>query len=728
MFGLEIIDIFVIIVYFLIIISIGFWAMRRIKSQEDYFLAGRRFGKFIQTFAAFGQGTSADTAIGVSTTTFSNGAAGMWSSLIYLFATPFYWLVMPWMRRLRLLTLGDFFEERYGSKMLAAVYAIIGSVGLMAILAVGFTALTRTVAALTPKSTSEMSVDEREEYNLAVEWDSLRHADFRELSGSQKERLAFLELRQPQKLHSRIDQNILIWIFVIVVIAYAVTGGLEAAFLTDTIQGVFIIVMSLILIPFSLDQISVRFGGQTMWDAFNIMHTQLSESLFEIFGSPFTIDFTWYYILAISFMGALNVVIQPNALIANGSAKNEHTARVGFVTGSFMKRLVTIFWGFFALTAILLYSAEINNPDYVWGYASLDLLGNLNIGLVGLMIACLLAAQMSTADCLMITCSGLLTHNIYRPLFADKSEKHYIAVGRLAGGLVIIGSALIATQFDSILQILKFMWEVNVMVAASFWLGMKWRRANALAAWMSIVLTAFLFFILPAVLPALWPALKEDTHLLKTTNPQPVQRVYQAKEADIKARNMEIKRWEAFSSEEKSVTSRPPVIKNGDRIEKTYTLPKKSIFWTKGLKPNQQGGSEGSGFLNLELLFVDYLGFDLTKNPYALNETIRIMIRTLVPFFLFVLVSLFVPLKDSEQVERFFIKMKVEVDTDPGRDRANLHQAYINPSLIKIKNLFPGSNWEFERWNREDWSGFLISVVIVILLIGFMSLLVSIGG
>ncbi len=83
MFGLPLIDIIVIIIYFVIVIAIGLWSMRRIKNQEDYFLAGRRFGKFIQTFAAFGQGTSADTAIGVSTTTFSNGAAGMWR-LAYL--------------------------------------------------------------------------------------------------------------------------------------------------------------------------------------------------------------------------------------------------------------------------------------------------------------------------------------------------------------------------------------------------------------------------------------------------------------------------------------------------------------------------------------------------------------------------------------------------------------------------------------------------------------------
>jgi SSS family solute:Na+ symporter len=152
MFGLQIIDLAVIGLYFAFVIAIGLRAMRRIRNQEDYFLAGRRFGKFIQTFAAFGQGTSADNAVGVTTTTFVNGIAGVWSSLLYLFATPMYWMVMPWMRRLRLLTLGDFFEERYGSKLMEGVYALIGSLCMMTIISVGFSAMTKTVVALTPKT------------------------------------------------------------------------------------------------------------------------------------------------------------------------------------------------------------------------------------------------------------------------------------------------------------------------------------------------------------------------------------------------------------------------------------------------------------------------------------------------------------------------------------------------------------------------------------------------
>ena len=728
MFGLPLIDIIVIAVYFSVMIGIGLWAMRRIKNQVDYFLAGRRFGKFIQTFASFGQGTSADTAVGVSTTTFSNGAAGIWSSLLYLFATPFYWIVMPWMRRLRLLTLGDFFEERYGSKTLAAVYAIIGCIGMMAILSVGFTAVTKTVVALTPKEVHELTEQEYLEYEMAEELETYRESDYTLLTDQQKKRMNELNLLKPQKVFSRIDPNYLIWIIVACVMAYAVTGGLEAAFITDTIQGIFIIILSLILIPFSLNKISALYAGEGIHDAFRIMHSQLPESTFEIFGSPAAMDFTWYYIFALAIMGTLNVVIQPNSLVANGSAKNEYAARFGFVSGSFMKRLVTVFWGFFALAALVLYSDTVTNPDYVWGYATLDLLGSLKIGLVGLMISCLLAAQMSTSDCLMITCSSLLTHNVYRPLFPQKSEKHYVWIGRIAGGIVLIGSALIAIQFDSILQILKFMWEINVTVAASFWLGMKWRRAHAKAAWASIGFTSIMFFILPMFIPLFWNGITTNKSLIKTTQPEPVIREYKAKEKDIKIREAEIVKWQQLSQEEKIKTPPPVKLKANDTFQKTYMLPQKSIFWTKGLKTSNDGQLKGTGMLNLELLFLDSIGFDLARNSYALNETIRIMTRTIMPFLIFFIVVFFTKSVHSKNVDRFFVKMKTKVESNPEIDAKEMELSYANPHRFDDLKLFPNSNWEFDKWDKEDIVGFLLSVSGVLLVIGFLLLLVSIGN
>ena len=55
----------------------------------------------------------------------------------------------------------------------------------------------------------------------------------------------------------------------------------------------------------------------------------------------------------------------------------------------------------------------------------------------------------------------------------------------------------------------------------------------------------------------------------------------------------------------------------GDTFTKTYKLPNKSIFWTKGIKTNDSGQSQGYGMLNLELLLIDKLGGNLAANPYA---------------------------------------------------------------------------------------------------------------
>jgi SSS family solute:Na+ symporter len=427
-------------------------------------------------------------------------------------------------------------------------------------------------------------------------------------------------------------------------------------------------------------------------------------------------------------MGMINVVIQPNSLVATGSAKGEYECRFGFVAGCFMKRFVTVFWGFFAIMAIVLYLNKVKNPDLVWGYATLDLLGPLNMGLVGLMIACLMAALMSTADCLMITCSSLITHNIYRPMVANKSEKHYVLVGMIIGGLVVIGSALIATQFDNILQILKFAWEINVMVAASFWLGMKWRRATKKAAWISIGVTAVLFFVLPIIVPAFVPSVRTNETLLKTTHPEPIVRTYTARQMDVDERAAEIEKWGKLSVAEKADATVPVALAVDEKFTKTYKLPNKSIFWTKGIKTNGNGQTQGCGMLNLYLLLIDSFGGNLSANPYALNETIRIGIRTTVPFIIFIIISLITKRDDKEMLDRFFVKMKTRVNTDHDEDAREMELSYANPDRFNQKKLFPNSDWEFDKWTAEDTVGFAISVAGVFVVIGFLMFLVSIGS
>ena len=728
MFGLGILDIIVIVLYFAVIIGIGVWSGRRIKNQEDYLLGGRKFGKLIQTFASFGQATSADGPVGVATTTFRNGAAGIWSSLLMVFSTPMYWITSPWMRRMRIITMGDFYEERYGSKKMAAVYALVAAVGMMGLLSVGYTAMSKTILAITPKPVSEYSVSQMKEYQQAQELNVLEGKDSRTLTPAESERLKELRMINPRSVFSYINESVLIWVVCFVVIIYAVMGGLEAAFYTDMLQGSFIIILSIILIPFSWHSIVSIFGNGSGESALQILHEKLPESFFEIFGSPTLIDFTWYFILTASLIAGITVVTQPNQLVTNAAAKDEHAARFGFISGVFLKRFCTILWGVLGLSAILLYAGKIQNSDLLWGYATHELLGPAGYGLVGLMIASLMAALMSTATALMLTVSGLIVHNLYRPLIRGKNEKHYVWAGRAAGALFLIGSAFICTQFTGIFEILKFIWEFFVIFAAAFWVGLKWRRANRQGAWASILATLSIFYLFPLILPILIPSLRTNKFMLMQTESKQVKRTYTARILDVNQRNKEIETWERLNKLGKATGEIPEQIYKGEKFTKTYTLPSKPIFWSQPPELNASGNLEARGYFYPELILLQSMGFELNKNPYALNETVRMLIRLILPFVILIIVSLLTERNDDKITDNFFIKMRTKVrGLGPDVDKKDLDDSFADPEKTKRILLFPKTNLEIYKWDKQDLGGFLISIVIVFIVIGTLFAVVKLS-
>ncbi len=173
-FGLSITDIIVIAVYTAVMIALGLRAMLRVKNQEDFFLGGRRFGKFFQIFTAFSQATGSDTAVGTITTTYRDGAGGICSHLILLWATPLYWLTAPWYRRMRVLTLGDFFRERFQSRPLAMFYSLIACFSMVIIIGLGLKATTATILGITLKPMSVLTSAEKAEYPGHCEWTPYR--------------------------------------------------------------------------------------------------------------------------------------------------------------------------------------------------------------------------------------------------------------------------------------------------------------------------------------------------------------------------------------------------------------------------------------------------------------------------------------------------------------------------------------------------------------------------
>ena len=729
MFGLTQADLIVIVLYIGVMIGIGYWSMKRIKSQEDFFMGGRAFGKVLQVFAMFGSGTSTDSPVGTARNTFVGGLSGIWTVLNYLFCTPFYWFIGLWYRRYRMMTMGDFFEERYQSRSMAGMYAIFGLFFFIVWLSVGFSAASKTILALTPKPAQELTVEESRELGMFTRMQELEGRDYTLLTGEEKQELAGLRELGPRGKYSYLSGPMVIVFIGLVVLIYSWAGGLTAAYLTDFIQGIFIILLSFILIPFGLHQISARFGGAGMMDGFRIMHQKVPEEFFDILGSPYASDFTWYYLLAVTTINLVGIVVQPHMIVVGGgSARDELSARVGIMVGNFIKRFLTIAWTLTGLLALTLYAREIADPDLVWGHATLDLLGPVGLGLVGLMIVALMAALMSSASCYILVASSLLVRNLYRWIKPEQQESHYVFVGRLCSGLAIAGGVFFSIYYYDVFDQLKVAWELPVIFAATVWVAMFWRRASTSAAWISITTSAVLFFIIPILLPVANPSLRVNEKYLAMTRPQEIVRKYEAKEFDVWSRQQQIEQWKELDAAGLAETPQPKPLALGEPIEITTKPPAKSIYWTKGIKAQNGGSRSGQGFFNVEMAFLSWCGMDLASLPNPMIETLRLPFRIILPILLMVILSLFTGAVDRTVLDRFYARMKTPVNPDPEKDRTEVELSYANPTRFDHVKLFPNSQFEFTRWNKEDTYGFLLGILGTILVIALTLFVAGIGA
>ena len=159
--GMHIADWVVLAAYFVLIAGIGLWSLKKVKDMSDFFMGGRRFGKVFMMFFAFGAGTSSEQAISVVAGTWRVGLAGIWWQFLWLWATPFYWIVAPVMRRMRALTTADFFEHRYNTST-ATLYSLYGIIMAIVFIAGGLFSSGKMVNALTGGELDRIALVEEE--------------------------------------------------------------------------------------------------------------------------------------------------------------------------------------------------------------------------------------------------------------------------------------------------------------------------------------------------------------------------------------------------------------------------------------------------------------------------------------------------------------------------------------------------------------------------------------
>ncbi|MCH2203137.1 MAG: sodium:solute symporter family protein [Fuerstiella sp.] len=732
---MDTIDYLVIAVYFVGMAGIGIWAMSRVKGQEDFFMGGRSFGKLLQTFAAFGAGTGSSDPINTGRSTFIGGMSGMWSVMFWLFVTPFYWITGVWYRRMRHLTLGDWYVERYESRGLGAAYSVFGVMFFMIYGSMFFSALAKTAEPMIGDTVALFG----------------KHVEL---------------------------QYVLIPVVAVVVVVYGMAGGLAAAYFTDLIQGLCIIGLSVMLVPIGLNRLAENTDLNPEGNSgFQVMHDQLPESFFDVISSS-AAEFSLYYLIAIVLANLTGIVVQPHFIATGGgSAKSEFDARVGLVIGNFLKRFCTVGWVLTALIAATLYADVpelINDPDRTWGYASMQLLGP---GFRGLMLACLVAALMSSVDAYMIVGAGLIVRNLYVPFVNPHAdERQCLWAGRLTGVIVVAGSVIFSLKLYDMLGQLKLTFWFPLVFAAPFWVGMYWRRATSRAAWITVTYCLLFFFIVPYFGPMVFSGLRDHQDLMTRTphvrtisqelvSKSMLRQMLSAAEAQWK-KDKEGLTGEAVTAHEES----KPLQISADRIlvpgdngmqelqaEVTRTTTEKitkstSIYWDKIVPSNPTiqpqvvktedldeftrreilkypAGTDfrGQGNLKLNLLLYRPFGLDLGSLSSSTLSALELVPKIVMPFLVMVMFSLITPRNSREGLDRYYVKMKTPANSNPELDRAEIQKSYAEPSRFDHRKLFPGTDLEFQRPRIVDAVGFIISFIVCFGIIGIVLLVAQIG-
>jgi hypothetical protein len=71
--------------------------------------------------------------------------------------------------------------------------------------------------------------------------------------------------------------------------------------------------------------------------------------------------------------------------------------------------------------------------------------------------------------------------------------------------------------------------------------------------------------------------------------------------------------------------------------------------------------------------------------------------------------------------------MKTPVAPTPELDREEVEKNAADPARVEHLKLFPGTNWEFAKWTREDFLGFFGCYLLVVVILGILWLVLHLG-
>lgn len=274
-----------------------------------------------------------------------------------------------------------------------------------------------------------------------------------------------------------------------VVLLYTVLGGINAVGKTNIMHMLVMYIGVIAAVIIGLNQV----GGLSS------LNSSLPSSYMKLDEIGWSKISSW---IVASILGGCVAQAGLQPVLA---AKDDKTAQ----KASYITALVVAPFGL--LTALLGMIARVQYPDLSNAKLALPtLLAHMNPFIGGIMLASILAAILSTASPIFLSCGTIFTKDIFEVNKADSNEKRRLLVSRLStliAGILCIVLAISLYNLQKVLDIVYFAYGLRGSMFVVLLLGMYWKKVNPKVASIAMISTVVvgLFWVVYKQLTGSYP-------------------------------------------------------------------------------------------------------------------------------------------------------------------------------------------------------------------------------
>ena len=430
-------DIGIIIIYLSLIFSIGLYTRRYINDFSDFMIAGRNVNLALSVVTMLG------TELGLITVMYTaqTGINGLFASFHIGLAAFLVTLVVGLtgfvivrLRALEVKSIPEYYQLRFGKKVriLGAILLVVGGILNMGLFLKVGAIFIQTIFGLEPGSTLTM----------------------------------------------------VMFVLLILVLIYTMSGGMISVIVTDYIQYIILSISLLIAVFYSISTL----GWTNLFLTLEGINTKagIAKDIYNPVNSMGAAYISWQVVL-----GFVSAVIWPTAITRALSIKNVNIVKYQYTWSSISFLIRFIIPCFLGICAFIYFNGNIENnntlalmPKYLYHI--------IPSGMLGIVIAGMLAAFMSTHDSYLLCWSTIITNDIIEPLSNRKlSSKTKILLTRfiiLILGLYIFYWGMFYEGGDAIWDYLGITGAIYFTGAISVVVfGLYWKQASSMGAILALL-------------------------------------------------------------------------------------------------------------------------------------------------------------------------------------------------------------------------------------------------